>query len=114
MVAATSVTVAAIDDIPANDLQTVLGTIYGKAQYAADEVGAASYNANQANTRLDAFDTSVPAAAGQAAAADGKVDALTIRVDSMEGTVQWAADKTGFLDYHLRQIAALVGYPMPA
>lgn len=113
MVAATAVDVAAIDDIPANNLQVVLGSIYGKAQYAADEVGAASYKATQANTRLDAFDTSVPAAAGQAAAADGKVDTLTGRVDSMEGTVQYAADKAGFLDYHLREIATLVGYPMP-
>lgn len=39
MVAAVDVTVAAIDDIPAGNLQVVLGTIYGKAQYAADTVG---------------------------------------------------------------------------
>lgn len=72
MVAATAVDVAAIDDIPADNLQAVLGTVYGKAQYAANAVGAA------------------------------------------QGTAQYAADNVGFLDYHLRQIAALVGYTMPA
>lgn len=86
MVAATSVTVSAVDDIPADNLQNVLGAIYGKAQYAAGEVGAATYKADQANTRLD----------------------------NVEGTVTYAADGVGTLDYHLRQIAALVGYTMPA
>lgn len=86
MVAATTVTVAAVDDIPANNLQVVLGSIYGKAQYAANEVGAATYKADQANSRLD----------------------------SAEGTIQYAADGVGTLDYHLRQIADLVGYTMPA
>lgn len=86
MVAATAVDVAAIDDLDADNLQVVLGQVYGKAKWAADEVGAAAFKADQANTRID----------------------------GMEGTVQYAADKAGFLDYHIRQIAALVGYTMPA
>ena len=85
MVAATAVDVAAIDDLDADNLQVVLGQIYGTAKWAAGEVGAAVYKADQANTRLD----------------------------TMEGTVQYAADNVGFLDYHLRQIAALVSYTVP-
>lgn len=85
MVAAVDVTVQAIDDIPAGTLQGVLGTIYGKAQYAANAAGEAAGTANWA--------------------------AQT--VGSVEGTAQYAADKAGFLDYHLRQIAGLVGYSVP-
>lgn len=85
MVAAVDVTVAAIDDIPAGNLQGVLGTIYGKAQWAANAVGAAEGTANWA--------------ANTAGAA--------------QGTAQYAADGVGFLDYHLRQIGALVGYTVP-
>lgn len=86
MVAAVSVTCDAIDDIPASDLQTVLGTIYGKAQYAADTVGAVQGQAQWA--------------ADTAGAA--------------QGTAQYAADGVGFLDFHLRAIAQEVGYTVPA
>lgn len=86
MVAAVDVTVAAVDDIPAGNLQVVLGTIYGKAQYAADTVGSVQGQAQWA--------------ADTAGAA--------------QGTAQYAADAAGFLDYHVREIAALVGHPMPA
>ncbi len=48
MVAAVDVTVAAIDDIPADNLQNVLGTIYGKAQYAANAAGSAEGTAQYA------------------------------------------------------------------
>jgi len=86
MVAATAVDVAAIDDIPAGNLQVVLGKIYGKAQWAADTVGQVG------GTAQWAADT-----AGAA-----------------QGTAQYAADNVGFLDYHIRQIGALVGYTVPA
>lgn len=85
MVAATAVDVAAIDDIPAGNLQVVLGTIYGKAQYAADTVGQVQGQAQWA--------------ADTAGAA--------------QGTAQHAANQAGFLDYHLRQIATLVSYVVP-
>jgi len=85
MVAAVDVTVAAIDDIAAGNLQSVLGTIYGKAQYAANAAGSAEGTANWAAN-----------AAGAA-----------------QGTAQYAADGVGFLDYHLRQIGNLVGYTVP-
>lgn len=42
MVAATAVEVAAFEDVPAGDLQTVLGTVYGKAVWAAEAVGTVS------------------------------------------------------------------------
>lgn len=99
MVAATAVTVAAIDDIPASDLQSVLGSIYGKAQYAANGVGEAIYKADQANSRLDTL--------------EGTVQWAADTVGSVQGTAQYAADRAGFLDYHLRQIAGMVGYTVP-
>ena len=75
MVAATAVTVTALgsgtDAIPAGDLQSVLGTIYGKVVYAVNKVG------------------------------------------EVGGQSQWCADKIGFLDYHLRQVADQVGYTVP-
>lgn len=100
MVAATSVTVSAFADLPANDLQTTLADVYGKAVYAADTVGAVQGTAQYA--------------ADTAGAADFKLGELTPRVDAMEGTLAYAADGVGTLDYHLRQIATLVGYTMPA
>ena len=36
MVAATAVTVDPIDDLPLDNLHNTLGTIYGKAKYAAN------------------------------------------------------------------------------
>lgn len=126
--AATGVDVAAISDIAAGNLQSVLGTIYGKAQYAADAVGAAAYNATQANTRLDVVEGSLATVSSVAYQANSKVDTLTPRVDAVEGvaadasstayaakgTADYAAGAAGFLDYHLRQIAALVSYTVPA
>lgn len=85
MVAAVDVTVAAVDDIPAGNLQGVLGTIYGKAQYAANAAGEAK----------------------------GTADWAAQTAGSIEGTAQYAADLAGFLDYHVRQIANEVGYVMP-
>jgi len=103
MVAATAVTVAAMGTapnvIPAGDLQTVLGSIYGKAVYAADQVGAATYKADQANSRLDTL---------EGTAADASTTAYAAK-----GTADYAASQVGFLDYHLRQIAVLVDYTVP-
>jgi hypothetical protein len=82
MVAATAVDVAIIDDIPAGNLQAVLGTIYGKAKYAADGVGSAIYKAEQAQAKAD----------------------------TLEGQIGYAASGVGTIDYHLRLIAASVGY----
>lgn len=86
MVAATAVEVAAFADVPAGDLQSTLGTVYGKAVYAADNVGAALFDANLAKEMAN--------------------DAA--------GKGQYAADKAGFLDYHVRAIATQIGYTMPA
>lgn len=86
MVAATAVDVGALGTvpnvIPAGNLQVALGQIFGKAVYAADQVGAATYKADHAQ-----------------ATADG-----------IAGTAQYAADKAGYLEYHMQQIADLVGY----
>lgn len=83
---ASAITVAPIADLPADNLQSTLGAIYGKAEYAASAAGSAEYKADQAQAKAD----------------------------TLEGTIQYAADTAGFVDYHLRQIAALVGYNMPA
>ena len=53
MVAATAITTTVIaggtpNEIPAGDVQGALSTVYGKAVYAADNVGAALYDANLA------------------------------------------------------------------
>lgn len=82
---ASAVTVYPIDDIPMGNLQDVLGTIYGKAKYAADGVGAAIYKAEQAQATAD----------------------------TIQGQAQWAADKVGFLHYHLQQIGGQIGYTVP-
>lgn len=79
---ATAISVQPIADLPASNLQDILGQIYGKAGYAADAAGSAEYKANQAQEKAD----------------------------QLEGQIQYAADTAGFVDYHLRQIAALVGY----
>ena len=103
MVLATAVDVAALGSapnvIPAGNLQAVLGSIYGKAVYAADGVGEAIYKADQANTRLDTL---------EGTAADASTTAYAAK-----GTADYAASQVGFLDYHLRQIATLVGYSVP-
>lgn len=82
MVMATAVDVAAVGDIPAGNLQDVLGTIYGKTEYAASAAGSAEYKANQAQAKAD----------------------------TLEGQIQWAAAGVGTMDYHLRQISTLIGY----
>lgn len=76
MVMATAVDVAVIADIPANNLQVVLGTIYGKAVYAADNVGAALYDADYAKTLAN----------------------------NAQGTATWAGDTAGFVDYQIRAL----------
>lgn len=86
-IAATTVDVAVLasgtaQEVPAGNLQGVLGQILGKAAYAADGTGAAIYKADQAQATAD----------------------------TIQGTAQYAADKAGYLEYHLQQIAALVGY----
>lgn len=82
MVMATAVEVAAIADLEAGNLQDILGQIYGKAQWAAEEVGSALY----------------------------KADAAQTKADSLEGSINWATAGVGTIDYHLREIANLVGY----
>lgn len=82
MVAATAVDVAAIDDLPADNLQNILGSIYGKAQYAASAAGAAEYKADQAQAKAD----------------------------TLEGQIAWAAAGVGTIDYHLRIMASMIGY----
>lgn len=82
---ASAVTVYPIDDLPMGNLQDILGQIYGKAKYAADEVGAAVYKAEQAQAKAD----------------------------QLEGQIQYAANTAGFVEYHLRQIADIVGYTVP-
>lgn len=82
---ASAVTVYPIDDLPMGNLQDILGQIYGKAQYAANNVGAALYKADQAQAKADQID----------------------------GKAQYAADTAGFVEYHLRQIADIVGYTVP-
>lgn len=125
---ATGIDVSVIADIAAANLQSVLGTIYGKAVYAANGVGEAIYKADQANGRLDVVEGSLATAASVAFSANDKVDALTLRVDAVEGvasdasstayaaqgTADYAAGAAGFLDHHVRAIAALVGHTMPA
>lgn len=82
MVMATAVDVASISDLPADNLQNILGQIYGKAEYAANAAGSAEYKADQAQAKAD----------------------------TLAGQIQYAADGVGTIDYHLRLIADLVGY----
>ena len=70
------------DIIPAQTLDLVLGEIFGKAVWAANNVGAALY----------------------------KADAAQATADTIQGIAQYAADKAGYLEYHLQQIALLVNY----
>lgn len=124
---ASGVDVGVIADIPAANLQSVLGTIYGKSVYAANGVGEAIYKADQANGRLDVVEGSLSTAASVAFSANYKIDALVPRVDAVEGvaadasataysakgTADYVAGLAGFLDFHLREIAAIVSYPIP-
>lgn len=82
MVMATAVDVAVIDDLAADNLQVVLGQIYGKAQWAAGEVGSALY----------------------------KAEAAQAKADSLEGSINWATAGVGTIDYHVRVMAGLLGY----
>lgn len=82
MVAATAVDVAAVDDIPAGNLQEVLGVMYGTTKYAAQAAGSAEYKAAQAQAKAD----------------------------QLEGQIGWAATGVGTIDFHVREIANLVGY----
>ncbi len=82
MVMATAVDVASIDDLPASDLQDILGQIYGKAKYAADAAGSAEYKADQAQAKAD----------------------------TLEGSIGWATGAVGAIDYHVRVMAGMIGY----
>lgn len=79
MVAAVTITTSAIaagtpDEIPAGNVQGVLATVYGKAQYAADNVGKALYDADQAKTLANAAQGTATDASGVAYAAKGELD----------------------------------------
>ncbi|WP_313453377.1 hypothetical protein [Stutzerimonas nitrititolerans] len=124
---ASGIDVGQIGDIPAGTLPSVLGTIYGKAQYAAESVGAAIYKADQANARIDALEGTVGYAASVGGEAVFRLNELTPRVDAVEGvaadasstayaamgTADFASGLAGFLQYHLKEIGAIVNYPVP-
>lgn len=79
MVAAVSITTDAIaagtpDAIPAGNVQGALATIYGKAQYAANNVGAALYDANLAKDIGNAAQGTAADASNVAYAAKGELD----------------------------------------
>lgn len=125
---ASGIDVSAFSDVAAANLQAVLGTVYGKAQYAADAVGSAIYKADQANARIDALEGTVGYAASTGGEAIYRLNELTPRVEAVEGvaadasavayaaqgTADFAASLAGFLDYHVRAIATAVNHPMPA
>lgn len=96
MVDAVAVQVAQVADIPAGNLQEVLGSIYGKAVYAADNVGAALYKADQAQAKADEV-------AGQAQyAAD--------TAGSVQGTLDnYVAPLTGKMNAEMDQVFAALG-----
>ncbi|MBK3745449.1 hypothetical protein G3A39_40505 [Paraburkholderia aspalathi] len=96
MVAATTITTAAIDDIPAGNVQGVLGTVYGKAQYAANNVGAALYDANLAKDIGNAAQGIATDASGVAYAAKGQLD-------------NYVAPLVGKLDSEMSQIFTELG-----
>ncbi len=96
LIAATAVDVQAVADIPAGNLQVVLGKIYGKAQYAADGVGEAIYKADQANTRLDSVEGVASDASSIAYGAKGQLD-------------NYVAPKVGQLDSEMNQVFAELG-----
>lgn len=43
----------------------------------------------------------------------GKVIYAVTASGEAKGTADWAAGQVGFLDYHLRQIGAAIGYTVP-
>ena len=43
----------------------------------------------------------------------GKAQYAATTAGDAKGQAQWAANGIGFLDYHLRQIADIVGYTVP-
>lgn len=100
MVDAVAVNVPAIGAIPAGTLVDTLANLDGRVEYAAGAAGSAEYKADQAQAKADQVEGQAQYAADTAGAA--------------QGTAQYAADKAGFLEYHLREIAALVNYNMPA
>lgn len=95
-IAATAVDVQAISDIPAGNLQVVLGKIYGKAEYAANGVGEAIYKADQANTRLNSVEGIAADASSTAYNAKGQLDG-------------YVAPKVGQLDSEMTQVFAELG-----
>jgi hypothetical protein len=96
MVDAVAVNVPAIADIPAGDLVQTLGTVYGKAVYAADNVGAALYKADQAQAKADEVEGKAQYAADTAGATAGTVD-------------NYVAPLVGKMDSEMNQVFAALG-----
>jgi hypothetical protein len=79
MVAATTITTSVIaantpDEIPAGNVQGVLATVYGKAQYAANNLGKALYDADLAKTLANAAQGTANDASSVAYACKGELD----------------------------------------
>lgn len=70
---------------------------------AATQITVAPVEGLEATNAQSAF-AELTGKAGYAAEAAGQA----------QGQAGWAADKVGFLEYHLREVAALIGHPMPA
>lgn len=96
MIAATAVDVAAVGDIPAGNLQAVLGAVVGKAQYAADTAGSAEYKADQATLRLDAVEGKATDASTVAYEAKGQLDG-------------YVAPRVGKMDAEMTQVFTALG-----
>lgn len=79
MVAAVTITTTPIaagtpDEIPAGNVQNVLGAVYGKAQYAANNVGKALYDADLAKSLANDAQGTATDASSVAYAAKGELD----------------------------------------
>ncbi len=96
MVDAVAVNVGPIADIPAGTLPSTLGAIYGKAQYAADNVGKALYDSNLAKDLANAAQGTADYAAGAAGDAKGQLD-------------NYVAPTVGKLDAEMTQIFTALG-----
>lgn len=96
MVAATAVEVAEVGDIPADNLQNVLGVINGKADYAATAAGTADAKATNAQAAANAAAGTAQWAADTAGAVQGTVD-------------NYVAPLTGKMDAEMTQVFAALG-----
>ena len=101
MVAAATITTSVIaggtpDEIPAGNVQGALASVYGKAQYAANNVGAALYDANLAKNLANAAQGTATDASNVAYAAKGQLDS-------------YVAPLVGKLDSEMSQIFTELG-----